>query len=250
MLTRDEAIRWAALFGAAPEQIDKDHLVSHVLAAIAGGPLAEQVVLFGGTGLARTHLRDLRLSEDIDLWADSAEATLAALADDLPRRLRREFPGCRLEHTTPESAVLLTRLGMSVRIQVAVYGVEQRRCLAVETRAVQLRYSDLPATVDLRSPTLPGFAAMKHLAWAERAAPRDLVDLMGLAALEALDAGAAAVVRCLRGAAVAEHDVRRVPDRTRRTWAVDLAHQMKSLPDPEAALRTVRRAWGRTLGWA
>jgi len=249
VLNSEETIRWAAAFGAAPEQIAKDHLVSHVIAAIGASPLAERIVLVGGTGLARTHLPHLRLSEDIDLWAEPAGATLQGLAADLPGRLRREFPACRLDRDSPESGSLLTRAGMRLRLQVLAYGAEYRRCLAVEIRPVILRYSDLPETVEMRVPTLAGFASMKHIAWAERAAPRDLVDLMGIAEINGLDADAAAMVRCLRGSGVADHELRRVPDHTRRAWVVDLARQMKQVPDPDEALRVVRQAWGSAPGW-
>ena len=249
MLTNADTRVWAAVFGAAPEQIVTDHLVSHVIAAIGAGPPLDQVVLLGGTALARTHLADRRLSEDIDLWAESATATFEALALDLPRRLRREFPGCRVEQEGPQTGSLLTRAGMRLRVQVVTNGAEHQRCVAVERRPVGLRYSDLPEAVGIRVPTLPGLVAMKHLAWAERAAPRDLADLAGLAEAGALDADAAAVVRCLSGFGITDHEVRQIPDHTRGSWAIDLAHQMRQVPDPDDALRLVRRAWGRALGW-
>lgn len=55
-------------FGVAESQVRRDHVISHVLAAIAD-EVSDDVVFFGGTALCRTHLPDLRLSEDIDLIA-------------------------------------------------------------------------------------------------------------------------------------------------------------------------------------
>lgn len=66
MLLRDEIRRWATVFGAADEQIRRDHLISHILVALAGLD-GDGLVFYGGTALARTHLPTFRLSEDVDL---------------------------------------------------------------------------------------------------------------------------------------------------------------------------------------
>ncbi|MCL3862533.1 nucleotidyl transferase AbiEii/AbiGii toxin family protein [Actinotalea sp. K2] len=63
---------WATVaeqFGVDIEQVRRDHLISHMLAAIAADVPTDDVVFFGGTALSRTHLTDARLSEDIDLIA-------------------------------------------------------------------------------------------------------------------------------------------------------------------------------------
>ena len=68
MLSRHELARVAVDYGAAENQIRRDHLISHVLHALA--ELDVPLVFFGGTALARTHLTTAeaggRLSEDID----------------------------------------------------------------------------------------------------------------------------------------------------------------------------------------
>src|SRR5207245_733759 len=81
---------WAARFGVADEQVRRDHLISHILAAAATLEGAG-LVFFGGTALARTHLPAFRLSEDVDLLADPREEWLARLERHLPRALRRHF---------------------------------------------------------------------------------------------------------------------------------------------------------------
>jgi len=68
MLDPTEAQTLAEQFGASPGQIARDHLISHLLAALSTHA-ADQVIFFGGTALARALLPDSRLSEDIDLIA-------------------------------------------------------------------------------------------------------------------------------------------------------------------------------------
>lgn len=249
MLERQELRLWAARFGVASEQIRKDHLISHLLAGVAHSTLAERVVFFGGTALARTHLGDRRVSEDIDLWAEPTQEVFSALADELPRHVRREYPGLRIERDSPAMGNVIARDGTQVRLQVVGYGAEHHRCVELERRIVDLRYTDLQQEAELTVPTRSSFVAMKHLAWADRMAPRDLVDLAGFASIGALDTEADAIVNCLRGFGVTFRDIDRLSDRTRRAWVVDLAHQMGQPPDPDRALSAVREAWARSLGW-
>lgn len=52
---------WAAVadgFGVDLEQVRRDHLISHVFAAIAEGVATDDLVFFGGTALSRTYLTD------------------------------------------------------------------------------------------------------------------------------------------------------------------------------------------------
>jgi predicted nucleotidyltransferase component of viral defense system len=63
-----EAAAVAEQFAVSDEQVRRDHLISHLLAALARA-MPEAVIFFGGTALARTHLPHGRLSEDLDLFA-------------------------------------------------------------------------------------------------------------------------------------------------------------------------------------
>ena len=69
----DEIAVVAERFGAPEPQVVRDHLISHVLAALAGLPdeIAGPTMFFGGTALCRTWCPDIRLSEDIDLLVAS-----------------------------------------------------------------------------------------------------------------------------------------------------------------------------------
>ncbi|MGS2806150.1 nucleotidyl transferase AbiEii/AbiGii toxin family protein [Nocardia sp. MW-W600-9] len=84
-------------FGVAPEQVERDHLISYLLAAI-GSRFGERLHFIGGTALARTHLTSGRLSEDIDLVALDNRAALAAEGMVRPTA---SLPGsCSIEHRT------------------------------------------------------------------------------------------------------------------------------------------------------
>ncbi|MEN8235587.1 MAG: nucleotidyl transferase AbiEii/AbiGii toxin family protein [Actinomycetota bacterium] len=249
MLGQQELSLWAARYGVAPDQIRKDHLISHLLVGVAHSTVARRAIFFGGTALARTHLGDRRISEDIDLWAEPAQEVYSVLADELPRHVRREYPGLRIERDSPAMGTAIARDGTQVRLQVVAYGAEHHRCVQLERRNIDLRYTDLRQEAELTVPGRSSFVAMKHLAWADRRAPRDLVDLTAFAGIGALDGEADAIVNCLRGFGVNARDVDRLPQRTRRAWIADLAHQMGRPPDPDHALSAVQEAWTHSLGW-
>ena len=123
MLDPVEGAEVAVMFGVADEQVRRDHLISHLLAALARH-LPDAVVFFGGTALARTHLPHGRLSEDLDLIAvPSRSAVAATLEATLLDAVRREFgqlvwqpPLTAVRDTVP--AVLRTRDGLTVRVQL------------------------------------------------------------------------------------------------------------------------------------
>jgi hypothetical protein len=95
---------WSAVadeFGVDLEQVRRDHLISHVLAAIAEGVATDDLVFFGGTALSRTYLTDARLSADVDLTALVPRADVAGSA-----RQRRGLP---LAHRGPRHRAALQR---------------------------------------------------------------------------------------------------------------------------------------------
>jgi predicted nucleotidyltransferase component of viral defense system len=114
----------ASRFGVAMEQVRRDHLISHVLAAISSGVSTDDLVFIGGTALSRTHLADARLSEDIDLIARNARREVA---EQIERAVRR---GIARSHGRPtwlptltattgsQPAVLSVPDGTSVQVQL------------------------------------------------------------------------------------------------------------------------------------
>lgn len=73
MLDPDQLHGLAETFGVDESQVVRDHLISHLLAAIST-EAAEQIVFFGGTALARSLIPDGRLSEDIKLGGNATWA--------------------------------------------------------------------------------------------------------------------------------------------------------------------------------
>lgn len=245
MLNRDEAIAVAERFGVADSQVRRDWLVSHILGVLSR-ELAEEVVFFGGTALARSFLPDGRLSEDVDLLAVGRRTAVAAMVEDaLPRGLRREYPGLRWEPpltqvSGAQAAVLIAPDGVTIRVQLL--GAEDYPAWPVARRALEQRYSDAPPA-RLRVPTRAGFAAWKTVAWAERRAPRDLYDLWGLARIGAIDAEAGKLFVRLgpTNRLPAEHLFAGVLDEQR--WRRDLSAQTRLTVEAREALSVVERAW-------
>lgn len=92
----------ASTFGVGMEQVRRDHLISHVLSAIASDISTDDLVFFGGTALSRTHLGDSRLSEDIDLIA---RIPCKEIAEKIERAVRR---GLARSHGRPTWQPVLT----------------------------------------------------------------------------------------------------------------------------------------------
>ena len=166
-----EARTVADTFGVAIEQVRRDHLISHILAALSASH-ADQVVFFGGTALARTVLPAGRLSEDIDLIATGARReTAAAIEQTLDRALRRSHgrvswsPGLTAVRDTAAAVLLAGDGRLTVRVQLLDHlGYPP---WPTELHSIQQRYADAaPAT--LRVPTGPAFAAWKAVAWHDR----------------------------------------------------------------------------------
>lgn len=246
MIGPDEVLDWATRLGVSAESIRRDHLLSHVLLAVK--EIAdEQVIFYGGSALARTHLDGARLSEDVDLETEDASTLADALGRELPRRLRREFPDLTWNPSRSargvRSAFLRSPEGRNLRIQIA--GVD--RGLPTERHDVRLWYSDLPEAIDLTLPTLPAFAAMKIGAYLDRAAPRDLFDLAELVAKDALTPDAVHLLRSVYGQYAVPQGFSEVPTKSRDAWESELAHQVRELPAPDDCLRRVREALASTV---
>ena len=245
MLDLAERRRIAEAFQVADEQVDRDHLISHILAALPSA--GEGLVFYGGTALARTHLPEFRLSEDVDLLAKDRAITAATLERALPRALRREFGDVRwlvAPSAVPSEvapALLATEDGLQVRIQIGKLDFDRSRW-PTEPRAIDMRYSDVKSA-DLVVPTLTAFTAMKSLAWDDRRTARDLADLFALSRLGAIGPAVIELLRKVVGQAVYPASFLSMPQQTRETWSIQLDHQMAETPDPDHCLREVHAAW-------
>lgn len=255
MLGPDDLAEVSTAYGVAEGQVRRDHLISHVLRAVAA--LDSPVVFFGGTALARTHLTTAasggRLSEDVDLYTDDRKGVAAALDAKLLHRLRREFPRSRWEPglsgiRSVDPAQLVTEDGLRLRVQLLDVGnghPEWKRW-PTERAPIELRYRDVPGPVELRVPTLAAFVAMKVSAYADRHAPRDLFDLWALARIGAVTPEVSTLVREVTGTTPAPHLFATLPP---MEWEEQLAHQAAVVPSPQVCLDTVREVFATALGW-
>ncbi|WP_425271204.1 nucleotidyl transferase AbiEii/AbiGii toxin family protein [Mycobacterium gastri] len=240
----------ATQFGVTVEQVERDHLISHLLAFLSRD-FGDRIHFIGGTALARTYLPDGRLSEDIDLIAIDDRKTVAAEMDAaLPRALARTHGRLVLDPALStvrdtRSAVLRTAAGLSVRLQLL--SARDRTAWPTKRRSLVQRYADAP-TAKLWVPTLPAFAASKTATWTDRHAPRDLWDLWALNGIGAIDAAAVELYRRFRptNRPPAPNDFTRAP--TEAEWQTQLAGQTRLTVSANEALATVRGAWARAVG--
>ncbi|WP_342213870.1 nucleotidyl transferase AbiEii/AbiGii toxin family protein [Nocardia wallacei] len=193
----DERECVAGRFGVTPEQVERDHLISHLLAAISRR-FGDRLHFIGGTALARTHLTSGRLSEDIDLVASDRRKVLAAELDNaLPRSVARSYG--RLEWApslsdVPDTGTAHLRSASGVSVKFQLLSARNRTVWPSELRDLEQRYSDAPPA-KLFVPTLPAFVAGKTTTWHDRRASRDLWDLWALNEIGAIDATAGALYR-------------------------------------------------------
>ncbi|MGB3171768.1 MAG: nucleotidyl transferase AbiEii/AbiGii toxin family protein [Rhodococcus sp. (in: high G+C Gram-positive bacteria)] len=119
----DELDSVATQFGVARAQVERDHLISHLLGYLSAH-FADRVVFIGGTALARTHLVDGRLSEDIDLIAVGSRSEVARDLDRaLPRAVMRSHGRLVWDPAISEvpehlGAVLRSQYGSAVKVQL------------------------------------------------------------------------------------------------------------------------------------
>jgi predicted nucleotidyltransferase component of viral defense system len=248
-MNRDERDAIAHQFGVAPEQVERDHLISHLLAVLSDR-FANRVQFIGGTALARTHLPKGRLSEDIDLIAVEDRTAVAADLDaTLPRALARTHGRLTLDPALTgirdtDAATLRTVAGVSVRVQLL--SARDRVLWPTERRTLVQRYQDASAA-ELIVPTLPAFAASKTVTWADRSAPRDLWDLWALNGIGAINKAALRLFRKFgpTGRPPGGYFFGKPPSDAR--WRTQLAGQTRLTVTAAEALTVVREAWARAV---
>jgi predicted nucleotidyltransferase component of viral defense system len=233
----------ADAFGVDPDQVRRDHVISHVLAAISTH--ARDTFLFtGGTMLSRTWLRDVRLSEDVDLMVyeprNVAGARLAAL---LKSDVEPVF-GMVVWDKDPAKAgdveSIFATVGDDVTIKFQLVDTAGRPQWPREATAIYQRYADAPPA-ELLVPTREAVVAMKLIAWVDRRTCRDLYDLMAMADRNMITRDAFAVFNTHGQTArpLAVRYFRNPPDEAR--WIEDLGHQCRL---NVTAVRAIERVAG------
>lgn len=242
ILDDEEREQIEATFGVDSEQVIRDHLISHALAAISSVG-TDGIVFFGGTALSRTHLTDLRLSEDIDLIAFGDRSAIAdKIENALARHLRRSFgtvaftPRLR-DAKHPDPSVM--QVG-DVRVQIQLLSSEGYPRWPTEVMDIKQRYSDAPPA-RLRVLTPAAFVASKLSSWNDREAPRDLYDLWALAEAGYIDANASEVFgRWGPYTSASKVSFTRLPSAAE--WSASLGHQCLPAVTAQEAADRVRDA--------
>lgn len=246
----DERDQVAQQFGVAPEQVGRDHLISYLLAFL-GEQFGDRIHFIGGTALARTHLPNGRLSEDIDLIAvDIRRAVAEELDDALPRAVARTHGRLTLERhfsTVADTLPVTVRTVEGIAVNIQLLSSRDRIVWPAERRLLEQRYSDAP-TAELVVPTLPAFAASKTATWADRSAPRDLWDLWALSQIGAIDETALHLFQKFgpTNRAPSGHIFESPPSDA--AWQTQLAGQTRLSVTAAEALAIVRDAWARVVG--
>lgn len=242
-LSLADIARVRAQFGVGAEQVRRDHLISHMLAALSTLNL-DRFVFIGGTALSRTHLPDLRLSEDIDLIALGPRKPLAAdieavLTDALSRILGRPAFDPAMAETRGAHSSVMSVDGIAVKVQL-LDGTGYPNW-PTEVVTLQQRYRDAPPA-RMRVLTGPAFAAAKLTAWADRAASRDLYDMWALTRAGYINDDAQALFARLgpfgSAGGVSFHAV---PSES--AWQRDLGHQCIPHVSAAEAATAVKEAW-------
>lgn len=243
ILDEDEARYFAEKFGVAEAQVRRDHVISHVLAALSAA-VPNDVIFFGGTALTRIYLTELRLSEDIDLIAvGDRESVAESIQTAIVRRLRRslgrpDFTPDLADTRHSEPAVMAID---STRIQMQLLSQKGYPPWPTELREVEQRYSDAP-TARLRVLTAPAFAAAKLGAWNDRHAARDLYDMWAMAGRGMIDSEAVRLFSRY-GPFTNPGAVSFASIPAEREWTADLAHQCRPRVTAKEAAVAVQAAW-------
>jgi len=182
--THGERDQWAQRFGVAPDQIDHDHIISHLLTAISLH--ADRFVFYGGTALSRAFLPDLRLSEDIDLLSIGPRRDLAALLDQsiydyIEPRFGQVTADPWLAEAKKDTQACVFHVG-DIDIQIQLIDGRDYTQWPTQNSLIEPRYTDIPE-IRMCTYTATAFVGAKTSAWTEttRNAPRDLYDLWALA---------------------------------------------------------------------
>lgn len=245
MLTDDDRRRVKDLFGVDDDQVRRDHLISHALAALSSD-MPDQLRFFGGTALSRSFLPSGRLSEDLDLIAIGPRTEIAEIVTTtLTLRLSREFGrptfAPSLAATRPEQPVTVAFPSGSI-VQIQLLPEDHYAPWPFESVELEQRYSDAGPAV-LQVPTLPAFIAWKTSAFIDRRASRDLWDLAALAAMGAYTSEAADLFSRLGifTSPPTESVFPAAP--SEEIWVRDLAHQTRLNISAAEARSAVLQAW-------
>ena len=173
MIKEDEITQVAKVFGSTVETIRKDHAIRHVLhclSKIVNKPEEKIVVFYGGTALNRTYFKDFRLSEDIDLIVESYPQWIETMKAELLTLISYEYNDAMWtsERERTQDGVWTGFLACTQGVEVQIQCVKPRARWEyylphLSAASVELRYSDLPTSVEFLVPNSDAFAARKYV---------------------------------------------------------------------------------------
>jgi predicted nucleotidyltransferase component of viral defense system len=246
----DERDQVAQQFGVAPEQVERDHLISHLLAYLSK-QFGDRIHFIGGTALARTYLPHGRLSEDIDLVAIGTRRAVAEDLDNgLPRSVARTHGRLTLEplfSSATDTRPVIVRTAGGIAVKMQLLSSRDRIVWPAGRRPVEQRYSDAPSA-ELIVPTLAAFSASKTVTWADRRAPRDLWDLWALSEIGAIDRTALHLFQKFGPTNQPPGDYLFETPPSDAAWQTQLAGQTRLTITAPQALVIVRESWSRVVG--
>jgi predicted nucleotidyltransferase component of viral defense system len=188
VIDRNEIIRQADQDRLPAPTVERDYILSHVLAAIADSEQAEWVVFKGGTALRLCYFEDYRYSADLDfslIGGLDRPGALNAVAKALATcRRTLGLPTLSLTDATPPRIEYTGPLGRSRTLKLDL--VDDELVENITRRPVFRRYSD-QTEGDCLAYTLEETAAEKLRCVIQRLQCRDLYDIHELFVVRGLD---------------------------------------------------------------
>lgn len=250
MINRNQIIRQADDDGVPAATVERDYVLSHVLAAIAACEQAERIVFKGGTALRLCFFEDYRYSADLDfslIGELDRPGALHAVAEALVVcRQALGLTALSLTDATPPRIEYTGPLGRSRTLKLDL--ADDELVENTTRRPVFQRYSD-QSKCECLVYTLEETAAEKLRCVIQRLQCRDLYDIYELFVVRGLEASFVwplferkARHRQLDPSLFQTRFEERLPQYQAR-WANELSdHVPGEPPQFETLLRAVRRA--------
>lgn len=259
MIRSAEVSKLAHQEGVGARVIEKDYVLSWLLAAIAESKLRDGMAFKGGTALKRMYYPDYRFSEDLDFTVtvdrphEELVKTLTGLFPRLRRQVNLNLTLHRAELSVFDSTTLLINYVGPLRARSGSRNLKmdftRGELLLYPTgeRPVQAPYSDYPSDVTLLTYALEEVLIEKLCALMGRTEPRDLYDVYWLFEQGEMDLLFVPANFALKSQHKG-HDPERLAEAVTkkerafgRLWTSRLAVQVQDLPPLKEVLRVVRR---------
>jgi predicted nucleotidyltransferase component of viral defense system len=252
MITLGRITQQADADGVDADTVERDYVLTHVMASLSDHPDNDMFQFKGGTLLRLCYFSDYRYSADVDLNLEpdidlqDAVGVLVEILDatrervDLPYLVLATEPKLRIEFIGPKRTARPRTIKLDISTDELIIDSDVRRSLLH-------RYDDQPETRPIRTYGLPEAAAEKFRCVMQRLQCRDLYDiwyLLGEAGVDAADIRRSferkAEHRGLDPESFAQRFEQRIESYEQR-WNDELVSYMTPVPDIDRVVREVRR---------